>query len=302
VKMYDAQDQVTQWDVQLRLIAVDSKDFTMLNKTFNIKAKDFKSTTSNNVIDTQYDMAVPFADFARSKDRVAGLFTGKQMTIYAWIEYGGVTFKQSPTHLIMNTVEIPAGLLVPNEAPKADLVGYTTGFVGQSLTYNASGSSDDTGFKNLSFKWAWGDGRTTVFLAKAVESHTYNAAGTYTLNMTVTDPEGANDTKSLTVAIADPLVVTVGTIGINTTPGAHFNDTYVEFTIENVATYDIDISALDPMLLNATGVPQDNNGTETPPPGELTPGQSVTVVAYFVLPLGFSPTEIEVLGEPYTIP
>ena len=303
LKMYDVKDQVTEWDVQLRIIAVDSDDFSMLNKTYDIKAKDFKSSTTNNVVDTQYEMKVPFADFTKSKDRIEGLFMmGKRMTVFAWITYGGATYKQSPTHIIANTVEIPDALLVPNEAPKADLVGYTTGFVGQTLTYNASASTDDTGFANLSFEWEWGDGRTTIFLADAVETHIYREVGSFKVNVTVIDPEDANDTKSLTVTITEPLLVTIGTRGINTTPGAHFNDTYVEFTIKNVATYNFDISDLDPVLYNATGVSQANNGTDATPPDELTPDQTVTVKVYFVLPQGYTPTEIKVLGKKYTLP
>jgi len=302
LKLYDAKDQVTQWDVQLRLITVDSKDFSMLNKTYDIKAKSFKKSTTNNVIDTWYETAVPFADFTKSKDRIQGFFSGKEMTIYAWITYGGSTYKQSPTHLIANTVEIPTALLVPNEAPKADLVGFTTGFVGQSLEYNASASTDDMGFDNLSFEWEWGDGHTTTFFADAVESHTYTEAGTYKVNVTVTDEEDANDTKSLTVTISEPLLVTMGAKGTVTTPGEHFNDTYVEFTIKDVATINVDISGLNPKLYNATGGSLDNNGTETAPPDELTPDQTVTVKVYFVVPQDFAPTEIKVLGKKYTLP
>jgi len=302
VKMYDAKDQVSQWDVQLRLIAVDTKDFTMLNKTYDIKAKSFKSKTTNNVIDTWYEMSVPFADFAKSHDRVMSLFmTGKQMTIYAWITYSGNTYKQSPTPLITNTVEIPEGLLVPNEKPKADLVGYTTGFVGQELEYNASKSTDDGGFDNLNFEWDWGDGSFAWLDTDPVETHTFEEAGTFTVEVNVSDEEDAFDIKSLSVTISEPLQVTIVTDGINTTPGEHYNDTFVEFTIKNVATYNIDISNLNPVLYNATGTSQANNGTETAPPDELTPDQTVTVKVYFVLPQDYTPTEIKVLGNKYTL-
>jgi len=284
LKLFDVKDQVSEWDVQLRLIAVDSDDFSMLNRTYDIKAKDFKSSTTNNVVDTKYEMSVPFVEFTKSKDRVAGLFmTGKQMTIFAWITYGGSTYKQSPTHSITNTVGIPTGLLVPNEAPRADLVGYTTGFVGQSLKYNASASNDDTGFDNLSFEWEWGDGRTTTFLADSVESHTYREAGTFKVNVTVSDPEGANDTKSLTVTISEPLEVTILGNGTVTTPGEHFGDTFVDFTIKNIATFDVDISELNPKISWAGVIPTNNNGTETVPPDEVEAGATVTVKVYFDL-------------------
>lgn len=302
LKLYDAKDQVTEWDVQLRLICVDSKDFEMLNKTYDIKDDDFTSETVSNVVDTWYTTAIPFVDFAKSTDRILGIFTGKQMTIYAWIVYDDNTFKQDPTHLVTNTVEIPTDLLVPNVAPTAALTGPATGFVGEKLEFNASASTDDMGFDGLSFKWDWGDGHTEIFLVDEVEDHTYDAAGTYTVIVNVTDSEGAWDNATVSVTITEPLTVTVDSMGLMTDPGEHFNDTYVTFTIVNAATFAVDITGLDPTLVNATADEVDHNGTADTVPDEIDAEGTLTVTVYFVVPEDFEPTEIMLLGESYALP
>ena len=40
-----------------------------------------------------------------------------------------------------------------NEPPVADLTGPTTGRVGEGLTFNASGSTDDGGAEGLTYEW-----------------------------------------------------------------------------------------------------------------------------------------------------
>jgi len=67
------------------------------------------------------------------------------------------------------------------------------------LTVNAdaSGSSDPDGFVKA-YKWYWGDGTTAM---TKTASHTYATAGTYTLQLTVTDNQGgaAKTKKTITV-------------------------------------------------------------------------------------------------------
>jgi PKD repeat protein len=274
----------------------------MLNKSYDIKAKDFTTETVSNVVDTWYVTAIPYADFAKSMDRASYLFTGKQMTVYAWIVFDGNTIKQDPTHLLTNTVEIPTDLLVPNVAPTASLAGPTTGFVGEALEFNASASTDDMGFDGLSFKWDWGDGHTSTFLVEEVEMHTYNAAGSYTVIVNATDEEDAWDNATLTVTITEPLTITVGSMDVMTDPGEHFNDTYVTFTIVNAAMFAVDISGLDPALVNGTGDGVEHNGTADTVPGEIDAEGSLTVTVYFVVPEDFTPVEIMLLGETYALP
>ena len=85
----------------------------------------------------------------------------------------------------------------PNAAPRATAVVTANG-----LTINANGSSStDPDGTIASHAWTFGDGDSSS-LADA--SHTYAAAGTYDVTLTVTDDDGATDraTQQVTVAAA----------------------------------------------------------------------------------------------------
>lgn len=87
--------------------------------------------------------------------------------------------------------------LPSNEAPVADIIGPSTGRVHDVLAFDASNSTDDGGGV-LEFAWEWGDGATGT---GAVATHSYDEPGTYTINVTVTDMEGLEDTVSTEVII-----------------------------------------------------------------------------------------------------
>jgi xanthomonalisin len=66
------------------------------------------------------------------------------------------------------------------------------------LTVNFTNSSTDTGGTISSYAWNFGDGSSAT---TASPSHTYAAAGTYTVSLTVTDSTGATNTKSGSVTV-----------------------------------------------------------------------------------------------------
>jgi PKD repeat protein len=68
---------------------------------------------------------------------------------------------------------------------------------GQTCSTDASNSTDPSGTIS-SYTWGWGDGRVTT---GATSSHTYAAAGTYTVTLTVTNPSGWTSvvTRNVTV-------------------------------------------------------------------------------------------------------
>lgn len=91
---------------------------------------------------------------------------------------------------------------IANVAPTvATLSGPTAGNEGSGLTYSAAGtdpgSVDQAG---LSWGWTWGDGGSST---GNPETHAYDDEGTYTVTVTTTDPQGATDSDSLTVVIAN---------------------------------------------------------------------------------------------------
>jgi protein involved in polysaccharide export with SLBB domain len=82
--------------------------------------------------------------------------------------------------------------------PTANAGGPYQGTVGVPISFNGGGSTDPKG-ETLIYAWDFGDG-TTGRLAN--QPHTYLAAGTYTLLLTVTNSDGLLSTASTTVLIS----------------------------------------------------------------------------------------------------
>jgi PKD repeat protein len=69
--------------------------------------------------------------------------------------------------------------------------------VGQVVSMSSAGSSDSDG-SVVSYSWSFGDGSTSTL---ANPSHTYGSAGTYTVELTVVDNEGASDSVTTVATI-----------------------------------------------------------------------------------------------------
>jgi hypothetical protein len=302
LRLYDGENHVSQWDVQLRLIAQDSLGFVMLNISMPIKAKDFTTKTVDNVIDTWYNTSIPFVAFKKSSDKVLGILTGRMMTVYAWITYEGTTYKQSPAPLLINMAVIPHALLVPNVAPSAAIYGPPTAWEGDEVSFDAGNSTDDSGFDGLSFAWDWGDGNTTTYFADEHESHSYPRDGVYTVNVTVTDGEGASDAAFFNVTIEDPMRVTIYQSNVVIDPGTHFGDTYVAVKLQNVGPVAIGLAGFSPRLRNMAGAEVKDNGTQDDLPAVLGVATTVSVVFYFDTPDGFVATYLRVGEDLHPMP
>ena len=303
VKTYDAQDQVTKWDSVLRVIATDSKDFDMLNATFELKAKDYTTQTVDNTIDTWFNMTLPFSVFKRSSDKeLTGFLEGRMMTFHAWISYGGMTYKQSPAGILINMAIIPDELLVPNVPPTAALTGPASAWVDEMMAFCASNSTDDAGFSGLGFAWDWGDGSTSTYFVDQNESHAYATAGTYTVTVTVTDREGAFDNATLVVIIEDLIRIIINQHGVVGVPGEHLGQQYVALNIQNVGPTPFDLTGFKPALVNDKGTEVNSSSADKKLPDELDVATTISVVFYFDAPEGFVPTAFRVYERDHALP
>ena len=83
-----------------------------------------------------------------------------------------------------------------NRSPRADF-----GWTCEQLTCQLTDASTDSDGSLTAWAWRFGDGSTS---AEREPSHTYAAAGTYTVRLTVTDDEGATDESSDDVRVTVP--------------------------------------------------------------------------------------------------
>ena len=83
----------------------------------------------------------------------------------------------------------------PNERPIADPDGPYTGIEDVAILFDGSGSYDPEG-SLLTYSWDFGYGSATVTVNTTTVQHSYNAAGTYDVTLTVEDRNGARDTDT----------------------------------------------------------------------------------------------------------
>ncbi len=77
----------------------------------------------------------------------------------------------------------------------------TTGEAPLAVAYDASASSDPDG-TIASYSWDFGDGQLGTGMTI---THTYATMGTYTIQLTITDNEGATSSTSKTITVLRPI-------------------------------------------------------------------------------------------------
>lgn len=88
-----------------------------------------------------------------------------------------------------------------NQPPTANIQGPSDGVVGESLSFDGNGSTDPDGSIAV-YAWNFGDGATG---SGPNVAHTYNAAGSYDVTLTVTDNNGIGGSTILAVNIGEPV-------------------------------------------------------------------------------------------------
>ena len=109
-----------------------------------------------------------------------------------------VTDNQGAKSSLTKSVTVTA----PNRAPTAD---FSFDHTNNVATFNGSGSSDPDAGDTLAYDWDFGDPNAAAHGSGATPSHTYQAAGTYDVTLTVTDNHGAASTPvTKQVTVDDP--------------------------------------------------------------------------------------------------
>jgi len=100
-----------------------------------------------------------------------------------------------------NTANCTTNACLNNPAPTAVLnVNKTAALVNESLTFDASGSTDNA---PLTYNLAYGDGAVTT---NAVSVHAYTRAARRYATLTVTDTCGATNTVTKTITVTNPTI------------------------------------------------------------------------------------------------
>ncbi len=82
--------------------------------------------------------------------------------------------------------------------PRAVALGPRSGWMGEPLTLDASGSSDDHAV--VAYRWSFGDGATDSGITV---THAYASRGTFTVTLTVSDARYQEDTDAFPVSIGN---------------------------------------------------------------------------------------------------
>ncbi|RLF40864.1 MAG: hypothetical protein DRN12_04425, partial [Thermoplasmata archaeon] len=85
-----------------------------------------------------------------------------------------------------------------NNPPTADADGPYSGYVGETISFDGSGSSDPDN-DELTYTWDFGDGSTG---SGVTPTHIYHSTGTYNVTLTVSDGT-SSDTDTTTVTISE---------------------------------------------------------------------------------------------------
>ncbi len=158
--------------------------------------------------------------------------TGNIDIVRTWYTVIGTVGSLVTTSTVLGDVRTPQGTLLnnrarvseatlnvtaggaPNQAPTAAITGPPTAVAGTPVSFSGSGSTDPDG-SITTYAWTFGDGGTAT---GANVSHTFAAAGTFTVRLTVTDNGGLSNSRDLSVTVTSA-GASVGTVsGVVSSP------------------------------------------------------------------------------------
>jgi M6 family metalloprotease-like protein/uncharacterized repeat protein (TIGR01451 family) len=198
-----------------------------------------------------------------------------------------------------------------NDPPVSDPNGPYAGTVGQPVQFDGSSSFDLDG-TIVAFDWDFGDSTTG---SGATPSHTYAAAGLYTVSLTVTDDGGATDTGTTTADIVELLPdIEVAPSSFNVT--LNVSEIYTQtLSIGNVGTGNLEVILYEeetghpaPPFIPRPARPEgdlparsDNASAHSPYPSATIVAGNPVLILQDTLPWGFDSIQqiLSALGVPF---
>lgn len=179
---------------------------------------------------------------------------------------GGYTVRLTVTDDAGGTGAAEIKLVVANRLPTATIVATpSSGTAPLSVDLSATVVDETTLTPNpaLTYAWNFGDGGTSTVADPP--ARTYSTAGSYTVNLTVTDDLGATATASQVITVNGALLP--APTGLKkTNSGKNQNDRFIEFSwnrVENASLYEISlvcVSCSTTTSVTAGGTTQRING------------------------------------------
>ena len=161
---------------------------------------DFDATSSSDADGAVISFAWDFGDGGRASGSTANHTYNGAGTYSVLLT---VTDDDGAKDTTTRTIQVSAAAApapAGNSAPVASFVASpTSGTAPLDIGVDASGSSDSDG-TIMDYAWSYGDGGTGNGVTAL---HTYNSSGTYTVQLTVTDDDGATDTATRTIDVTD---------------------------------------------------------------------------------------------------
>jgi len=191
--------------------------------------------------------AVEFRDGGVVRKNVPGLAPGNSYTLNftGTLTVASMTFTAvvDPDDLVSERDETNnvRSVTVSGAYPAlmADAGGPYSGTVGEPITFDGRGSSDDI----VSYTWDFGDGTTG---AGAVVQHVYSAPGTYTVRLTVRDRYGRTDSDT-TAATVQPAPTPQGRL--TTDKSSYLPGETVHITFANLGSVNITLANTAPWTI-----------------------------------------------------
>jgi chitodextrinase len=128
-------------------------------------------------------------------------------------------------------VPLPYDLVITGD-PTANPAGPYQALVGEEVTFDGSGSTDDGTI--VSWDWDFGDGS---FGIGEMTTHTYFVADSYTVTLTVTDNDSNVNSAQTTATISDPELLDLDIDKFSVTKNTRVGkDVTIKLTVENNGT------------------------------------------------------------------